>query len=87
MLLHVNFQGTILVNSSNKQVLDKLQVEKERGITVKAQVKCCSDTIDTHYVVLFVWPFAMLHLPAPGKHMVDDSIMLENVKKEPSKHH
>ncbi|GAB6019436.1 Translation factor guf1 mitochondrial [Chamberlinius hualienensis] len=29
--------GTIPVSSGNKQVLDKLQVEKERGITVKAQ--------------------------------------------------
>ena len=29
--------GTILKNSQNKQVLDKLKVERERGITVKAQ--------------------------------------------------
>ena len=29
--------GTIPKNTKNKQVLDKLQVEKERGITVKAQ--------------------------------------------------
>eukprot|EP00794_Sanderia_malayensis_P007243 gene7243-8051_t len=29
--------GTIMRNSANKQVLDKLQVERERGITVKAQ--------------------------------------------------
>ncbi|XP_049287749.1 translation factor GUF1 homolog, mitochondrial [Anopheles funestus] len=29
--------GTIAKHSSNKQVLDSLQVEKERGITVKAQ--------------------------------------------------
>lgn len=29
--------GTISRNSDNKQVLDKLQVERERGITVKAQ--------------------------------------------------
>jgi len=29
--------GAIDVSSSNKQVLDKLQVERERGITVKAQ--------------------------------------------------
>lgn len=35
--------GTILVNSSNKQVLDKLQVEKERGITVKAQTASMVD--------------------------------------------
>ena len=32
------FAGTIKKDSSNKQVLDKLQVERERGITVKAQV-------------------------------------------------
>ncbi|CAH1267877.1 GUF1 [Branchiostoma lanceolatum] len=29
--------GTISQEASNKQVLDKLQVERERGITVKAQ--------------------------------------------------
>jgi len=29
--------GTISRDSGNKQVLDKLQVERERGITVKAQ--------------------------------------------------
>lgn len=29
--------GTISRDSDNKQVLDKLQVERERGITVKAQ--------------------------------------------------
>ena len=32
------FLGTIPKDQSNKQVLDKLQVERERGITVKAQV-------------------------------------------------
>lgn len=29
--------GAIAKTASNKQVLDKLQVERERGITVKAQ--------------------------------------------------
>ena len=29
--------GTISTRQKNEQVLDKLQVEKERGITVKAQ--------------------------------------------------
>lgn len=29
--------GTIAKTDRNKQVLDKLQVERERGITVKAQ--------------------------------------------------
>ena len=29
--------GTIKTSSDNKQVMDKLQVERERGITVKAQ--------------------------------------------------
>ena len=29
--------GTISKDNVNKQVLDKLQVERERGITVKAQ--------------------------------------------------
>ena len=29
--------GTISMRTDNKQVLDKLQVERERGITVKAQ--------------------------------------------------
>jgi translation elongation factor EF-4 len=32
------YLGTILKSVENKQVLDKLQVERERGITVKAQV-------------------------------------------------
>jgi translation elongation factor EF-4 len=31
------FLGTIDKTKNNKQVLDKLQVERERGITVKAQ--------------------------------------------------
>lgn len=31
------FLGTIDKTQKNKQVLDKLQVERERGITVKAQ--------------------------------------------------
>ena len=29
--------GTIVASDSNKQVMDRLQVEQERGITVKAQ--------------------------------------------------
>lgn len=33
----LEFTGTISKNVKNKQVLDKLQVERERGITVKAQ--------------------------------------------------
>ncbi|CAB3980371.1 translation factor Guf1, mitochondrial-like [Paramuricea clavata] len=33
----LEFTGTILRSVENKQVLDKLQVERERGITVKAQ--------------------------------------------------
>ena len=35
---HFLLKGAIAQNSKNKQVLDKLQVERERGITVKAQV-------------------------------------------------
>ena len=31
--------NTISASGSNKQVLDKLKVERERGITVKAQVR------------------------------------------------
>lgn len=31
------FAGAISKDIKNKQVLDKLQVERERGITVKAQ--------------------------------------------------
>lgn len=31
--------NTISKTGSNKQVLDKLKVERERGITVKAQVR------------------------------------------------
>ena len=37
LLSHVLFAGTITKNEDNQQVLDKLQVERERGITVKAQ--------------------------------------------------
>lgn len=37
--LYINILGTIQKDQKNKQVLDKLQVERERGITVKAQVK------------------------------------------------
>lgn len=33
----LSFLGTIDKTKKNKQVLDKLQVERERGITVKAQ--------------------------------------------------
>ena len=33
----LEYTGTIQKDASNKQVLDKLQVERERGITVKAQ--------------------------------------------------
>lgn len=33
----LQFLGTIDKTKKNKQVLDKLQVERERGITVKAQ--------------------------------------------------
>lgn len=36
-LLYNSFAGTIVKDAKNKQVLDKLQVERERGITVKAQ--------------------------------------------------
>lgn len=35
----LEFTNTISKTGSNKQVLDKLKVERERGITVKAQVK------------------------------------------------
>ena len=37
MNLFVLKSGTISKDNVNKQVLDKLQVERERGITVKAQ--------------------------------------------------
>lgn len=33
----LEFTGAVKINSGQSQVLDKLQVEKERGITVKAQ--------------------------------------------------
>lgn len=36
--MSIIFIGTISKSTENKQVLDKLQVERERGITVKAQV-------------------------------------------------
>ena len=36
-LKHFPVTGTINKSKENKQVLDKLQVERERGITVKAQ--------------------------------------------------
>lgn len=31
--------GTIYTKATNKQVLDRLKVERDRGITVKAQVR------------------------------------------------
>lgn len=37
LILIFDPSGTISKDSVNKQVLDKLQVERERGITVKAQ--------------------------------------------------
>lgn len=38
MIDHIVYlTGTISRKTDNKQVLDKLQVERERGITVKAQ--------------------------------------------------
>lgn len=37
MYLFFAHPGTISRDGDNKQVLDKLQVERERGITVKAQ--------------------------------------------------
>ncbi|XP_065669898.1 translation factor GUF1 homolog, mitochondrial isoform X3 [Hydra vulgaris] len=54
----LEFTGTIKKSATNKQVLDKLQVERERGITVKAQtssmfynvtksISCLFNLIDT----------------------------------------
>ena len=37
ILINVSIIGAIDKTKNNKQVLDKLQVERERGITVKAQ--------------------------------------------------
>ena len=38
LTLFFDDEGTISSNHSHQQVLDKLNVERERGITVKAQV-------------------------------------------------
>ncbi|EIE85260.1 hypothetical protein RO3G_09970 [Rhizopus delemar RA 99-880] len=37
IIAHIELTNTISATGSNKQVLDKLKVERERGITVKAQ--------------------------------------------------
>ena len=49
--------GTISKNHNNKQVLDKLQVERERGITVKAQVCVYKASFDVFLMVLHVLCF------------------------------
>lgn len=38
--------GVIPENQKNEQVLDRLQVERERGITVKAQSACLFYSVD-----------------------------------------
>lgn len=45
--------NTISASGSNKQVLDKLKVERERGITVKAQVK----ENEKKNLLLWYWKF------------------------------
>jgi translation elongation factor EF-4 len=51
--------GTIGVSSGNKQVLDKLQVEQERGITVKAQTA-------TMFYTLNDKPYLLNLIDTPG---------------------
>lgn len=45
ILKDLSFKGTIKKTGENKQVLDRLEVERERGITVKAVsvMKCVYD--------------------------------------------
>jgi small GTP-binding protein len=44
--------GAITKNSGTSQVLDRLQVERERGITVKAQTASLNYTVDSHQYLL-----------------------------------
>ena len=44
--------GAIVTTEKNKQVLDKLQVERERGITVKAQTASLFYTHQGHRYLL-----------------------------------
>ena len=50
--------GTITHHSDNKQVLDKLQVERERGITVKAQVSTMS--LLYNFLKIYATPFSLI---------------------------
>jgi translation elongation factor EF-4 len=45
---------TIRDQGSNKQVLDKLKVERERGITVKAQVSLGTSTARELKILLYL---------------------------------
>jgi translation elongation factor EF-4 len=51
--------NTIRDRGSNKQVLDKLKVERDRGITVKAQV-FINDTMRIGNILLNAHAFAMV---------------------------
>lgn len=44
--------GAIMKNSGRSQVLDRLQVERERGITVKAQTASLNYTLNNHNYLL-----------------------------------
>ena len=48
LVLNLNFKGTISTDSANKnkQVLDSLEVERRRGITVKAQTASMFYNVD-----------------------------------------
>ena len=52
-LLHIyDIKGVIEQSSSNRQVLDKLPVERQRGITVKAQTAAIFTSLeDQSYMV------------------------------------
>ena len=67
VILQCSLLGAIEPSNENKQVLDKLQVEKERGITVKAQSasifydyngKVNYETLNkSQFSILFVYAF------------------------------
>ena len=49
--------GSVEKSKANKQILDTLSVERERGITVKAQTASFVYKVDFYLCTLFIWDF------------------------------